>query len=52
MDDLAAVVRQFGGLLGGYDREEARGEDLARIRGEDPIDFLPYLQLRCTEARC
>lgn len=52
MDDLAAVVRQFGGLLGGDDRKEARGDNLARVRSEDPIDFLPYLQLRCTEARC
>ena len=52
MDDLAAVVRQFGGLLGGDDRKEARGENLARVRSEDPINFLPYLQLRCTETRC
>jgi hypothetical protein len=52
MDDLAAVVRQFGSFLGGDDRKEPRGDNLARVRSEDAVNFLPYLQLRCTEACC
>ena len=43
MDNLAAVVRQLGGLFGGDDRKETCGENFAWVRSEDPVDFLPYL---------
>jgi hypothetical protein len=45
MDDLAAIVGELGGLVGGDDRDETSGRDLARVGGEDAVDFFPDLEL-------
>ena len=45
MHDFAAIVRQLRCLLRADDGDKPCSGHLARVRGEYPVDLLPYLQL-------
>lgn len=52
VDDLGAVEGEFGGFGGRHGREECRRGHLARVRGEDAVDFFPDLQFGGLDADC
>lgn len=52
MDDLRAVEGQLSSLRGRNAGEQSSRRDLARVGGEDAIDFLPDLQLPGLGANC
>lgn len=52
MNDLASKEGQLSCLGGQYGGQKTGGRDLSRIRGEDAVDLLPYLELAGREPNC
>lgn len=50
MHDLASVVRQLCCFFWGDDGDETRGGHLARVGGENSVDFFPDLEFGGIEA--
>jgi hypothetical protein len=48
VNDLRAVVREFGGFFRSDGTQQTGGRDFARVGGEDSVDFFPDLKLRGT----